>query len=237
MATRCYSAIDNCGAQFNRLDCDGNILNGAEDVVVTCALVDYSVQPIRGEDRTSTDANGSGGNCATRKDEGKVEEYEVTLTLCSKTDIELMELLGLWDKVIDPATGDTVGWKPLDEGETCYCAPPEGGCTNPGVSMLLWHVAWCGEEQLTDLPFVNEAFTKVKFDAGSITRTRNSEFNTYEVTGTATTNPNWGQGPGNIYPEVAGLGVPSAEWNTATPPPNGCDCEACGYATEYVGAA
>jgi len=151
---------------------------------------------------------------------------------------DLMEVLGLWDRIVDPNTGEGIGWKPISEDDACYCAPPTGGCRNPGVSMILWHVAWDDEEQKNDLPFVIEAFTRIKFDAGSISRTRNAEFNGYEVTGRAIKNENWGRGPGNLYPEAAGLTVESGEWNSDVEPPNGCSCDACGYAAapDFVGA-
>jgi len=230
----CFSAIDNCGFQVNRLDCDGNILNGAEDVVVTCSVTDFSYEPIRGESRTTNDPNGRGGYCAERIDEGSIEGYEITLTLCSKTDPALMELLGLGQRVIN-ADGDTVGFQPNDPADNCDCQTPPDGCSDPGVAIMFWHLAWCDKERLADLPFAISAFPKIVWDEG-FSVTRNNEFNTYELTGRAYLNEQWGQGPGSVYPNAAGLQTFYSEFATAVPFPGGCDCALCGFATaDFLG--
>jgi len=228
----CWSSIDLCGAQVNRLDCDGVVQNGAQDVVLTCAFVDISIEPLTSGGDEIVDPGGAAGQrCAVRSDPSTISGYEITVTLCSKTDAALMELLGIFDPIFDDA-GDIVGYKrhPTDCGEAqCHCQVSEDGCSNPGVSILLWHVAWCGDERHPDYPYAIEAFSKVVFDPGSITITRNQEFNTYTVTGRTDCNENWGQGPGAIYPEAAGLDRDWAEWLSTQGPPSGCDCP-CGYA-------
>lgn len=234
MAVECWSSIDLCGAQINRLDCDGNIQNGAEDVVLTCGFVDIQIEPISFDEIDVTDGGGAQGQiCAQRNEPGGIEAYEVTLTLCSRTDAALMELLGVFDPVVDPATGDLIGIKAKASScgadAECHCVPQEEeACTNPGVSMLLWHIAQDGKERHTRYPYAVEAFPKVVFDPGSISITRNQEFNTYTLTGRSACNEVWGQGPAAIYPEAAGLSEWS-EWLTTQGPPQGCDCP-CGYA-------
>lgn len=233
MKVECWSSIDLCGAQINRLDCDGVVQNGAEDVVLTCGFVDISITPITsGGDEIVDPGGAQGQRCAVRSDPSTIDAYEITITLCSKTDAALMELLGIFDPVVDEATGDIVGYKahPTDCGDpACHCVPDEDGCSNPGVSIILWHVAWLGDERHPTYPYAVEAFPKVVFDPGSITVTRNQEFNTYTITGRTDCNPMWGQGPGAIYPEAAGLDRDWAEWLTTQGPPQGCDCP-CGYA-------
>lgn len=238
MTSLTYSALDNCGMQINRLDCDGNVLNGPSDVVLSCGLVEVTRSVITGDDRTVSDPNGSGGYCAKRVQSAPIEGYEIQLTMCSITDPELMELLGIWDMVTDPITGEHIGIGPRGSEETCYCAAPAAGeCTNPGVSMVLWHVAWCGEDRRTDYPFVAEVYPKIVFDPASIEVTRTSEFNTYTITGRTKSNSAWGQGPGSIFPELTGIGT--SEWKeflTSTPYPGGCNCGVCDDHAGYAAA-
>ena len=59
--TICYRAIDNCAGQFNRLDCDGNVLSDAQDIVVSCETVDITATPIPGEERYLQDPNSPDG--------------------------------------------------------------------------------------------------------------------------------------------------------------------------------
>jgi len=231
----CYSAIDLCSSQFNRLDCDGNILEGPENVVVSCAAVDVTVTPIEGEDTSSQDPNGSGGYCAERETGGNIEGYEVELTLCSKTDVELMELIGIFDIVKD-ADGNCVGIKAkCCNDEVCKCDPGEETCDNPGVALHIWHCAWCGKERHPDFKWAVQALPKVKFDPASVSVSRNSEFNTYTLTGRSDCNENYIQGPGAIYPDAnGGEGLDScwAEWLTNIGPSEMCNCDVCGYAEE-----
>ena len=228
--TICYSAIDNCAGQFNRLDCDGNVLSDAQDIVVSCATVDITATPIPGEERNQQDPNGRGGFCAERNIPADIVGHEVEITLCSKTDVELMELLGVADIVYD-ADGNCVGFKSLTcNSEECLCDPGEEQCSNPGVSLLLWHIAWCGDERHPDYKWAVQAFPKIIFDPASLVITRNTEFNTYTLTGRTYCNENWGQGPGAIYPDPDGLDADHAEWLTNTSVPELCNCDICGFA-------
>jgi hypothetical protein len=234
MATKTYSALDICGVQFNRLGADGAILNGATDVVVTCGLVDIATKPMLGDDRTTTEKNGSGGECARRVQDGGIIGYEVTLTLCSITDGDLMELLGIFDPV-KTVGGDTVGIQPRSKTAACYCAAPGSGLVNPGVSAMFWYTAWCGEDRRNDLPFVIEAFPKIVFSPSTVEKKRSSEFNQYTLIGKTKTNPLWVRGPGSIYPATAGIGTNEwAEFLSAIPFPGGCGCGVCDQDAGFV---
>jgi hypothetical protein len=230
MIDLCYSPIDICAGQANRLDCDGNVLNGATDVIVSCAFVDVNIVPIEGEDRDQSDPNGSGGYCAERTISAEIQGYEVEIVLCSRTDVALMEMLGLFDVVYD-AGGNAVGIKAkCCVEEECLCDPGEETCSNPGVALHLWHVAWLGRKRHPDWKWVVEHFPKVVFDPSQLEVQRNSEFNTYTITGRADCNENYGQGPGGIYPDTDGLDRCWAETVTNLAPEGMCSCDMCGYA-------
>lgn len=227
----CYSAIDNCGGQFNRLDCDGTVLDGPTDVIVSCAPVDVNATPIAGEDQTQRDPNGKGGYCAERTNTGNIEGYEIELTLCSKTDVELMELLGIFDVVLD-ADGNCIGWAAkCCNDEVCACDPGDEPCSNPGVAMHLWHLAWCDKDPHPDYKWAVQTFPKVKFDASTMSVQRNSEFNVYTITGRADCNDLYGQGPGAIYPDPAGISSCMTEHLTNIGPTDMCNCDLCGFAS------
>lgn len=236
----CYSAIDICASQINRNDCDGNVLTGEDNVVVTCAAVDINVEPIEGENNgPQRDPNGSGGYCAERSSNSTVEGQEVELTLCSRTDAALMEIIGIWDLVYDE-NGNCVGVKAkCCQQEECQCDPGDDvQCSNPGVSIILWHTAWLGKKRHPTHKWVGQVLPNVVFDPASVSVQRNSEFNTYTVTGRAECNENYGQGPGDFYPDPNGLDSCWSEVLTNTRPDGMCDCDLCGYATDgYVGAA
>jgi hypothetical protein len=231
MASLTYSPIDICGAQFNRLDCDGNVLNGPTDSVITCGLTEITRTPVKTDDVESTDSNGRGGICARRIRKGKITHYEIKVVLCSATDADLMELLGIYERVVDPNTGVAIGIRPKCE-DHCDCCVPNDSCDDGGVSIILWHTAVCGNNQrVVGFDCVAETFAKVTFDAASVEVTRNGEFNTYTITGRTDENPNWGQGPGDIYPDPAGLSCHYAEFLTNTTFPGGCNCGACDGST------
>jgi hypothetical protein len=236
MADSAWSPLNLCGTQLNRLDASGTLLDrtdGDTNVVLTCALVDITRNEIVGDDSTLRDANGSGGAAATRTRPGGVTGYEYEMTLCSRIDAELMELLGLVDRVI--VSGATVGYKAKDIATaSCDCDPTQS--SQAGVSMMLWSLAWLGEAPHPDFSYVMEAVPKIIFKAG-VARQKSAEFTTTTLTGVAQKNTNWGRGPANIYPETGGLNRLWAEWLTDTAWPGGCNCDVHGYrkSTDGVG--
>lgn len=237
---KCYAPIDICGAQFNALSCAegevGTVLTGATDAIVTCNLVDITRDPIIEQGRNDVSRNGAGARCAKRTTPDRIDGWEITMTLCDRIDTDLMVLLGLFEPVLD-ADGECVGIRPkCGDDEACNCATEES-CE--GVSMVIWHQNTNADGVDVDCPYVAFAVPKIVFTISS--QTRSDTYNTYTVTGTAETNGNWGNGPGDVYPDPEGLGCEWAEWATPTPPPGGCTCAGCGFETAgesigYTGA-
>lgn len=239
----CWSPISICGAQINRLDCDGNVLNGTTDVVLSCGVVELERSDIVGSERSATDPNGIGGYCAKRVINPTVEGYEYSITWCSRIDPELLEVLGLFERVVEGPAGtqaaNTIGFRPKAASASCLC---DGGaaCENPGVSMLIWKLAWDGENPHPRFDFDVEAIPKLVARPGT-TFTYNDEFNQIVVTGRTTANMRWGNGPGGIYPlqpatpGPQGLVVDFASFLSNTAWPGGCNCSACGYSAAGVG--
>jgi hypothetical protein len=241
MAGDCFAPIDICGAQFNRLDCDGALLEGTTDVVVACELVDIKVTPQLIEADRKVSRNGGGTICAQRTAPARVEGYDVVLTLCPRIDAELMELLNVYDLVIDTVSGDSVGIKDGAAGNPCNCITSP--CQNPGVSVLVWSNNTGVDGISSTKPYSLLALPRVRFDPAEFMIS--GEYTNLVLNGKTEPNPQWIDpslaplvplGPGNIYPEtVTGLTGAFALWDTVTAPPGGCTCSACGYDSGLVG--
>lgn len=233
-----WSSIDVCALQAHRLDCAGNILTGPTDVVVSCSITDITAEPIAGEGTENRDPNGQGGYCAERTVTNEPIAMSVEATLCSRTDAELMELFGLY-RLAYAADGTTpIGIKARCCGETsCRCDPGPAGCTNPGIALMLWHTAWLGKDRHPDFSHAVQIFPKLVFDPTTISVTRNGEFNVYTVTGRGDCNTLFGNGPGDIYPDPAGMDTCWTEILTNQHPDGICGCNVCGYTVAgFVGA-
>lgn len=231
MADAAWSPLNLCGIQVNRLDSDGTILERADgdtNVALSCALVDITRNEIVGDDVEQRDVNGSGGYAASRVKPGAITGYEYEMTLSSRIDAEMMELFGLVDRVV--SGGVTIGYKAKDiVTAACDCDPTQS--SQAGVSLVMWSLAWLGDAPHPDYNYIAEAAPKIVFKPG-VTRQKSAEFTTTTLTGVAQRNLNWGQGPGSIYPEVAGLNRLWAEWLTDSGFPGGCNCDIHGYRTD-----
>lgn len=228
----CFTPIDICTMQFDRLDCDGTILAGADDRVITCNGVTLTWTPQLLAAKRDVSRNGARGICAQREIPAAVEGYNLALTFCPRIDVELYELLSVYDLVVDTAgvtgglIGDNVGVKDGAASQPCAC--PTGDCQNAGVSILVWGNSTNADGISTVKPFAIGAFTRVKFDPPTLGL--QDTYQNITLNGQTSPNPSWVRGPANIYPEIAGLDGAWALWNTIQEPPEGCACEACGYA-------
>ena len=97
----CFSFIDICGVQINRLDQAGNVLNGAEDVVLSCSMQQMQISANRADDRNSESLNGRGAACVRRTRRGEVTNWTINATFCARVDAAEMELLGVGERVLD----------------------------------------------------------------------------------------------------------------------------------------
>jgi hypothetical protein len=229
--TTAWSALNICGTQFNRLGSDGTILervDGDDNVVLTCSLIDMTRTEVVGDPLDLRETNGTGGVSARRFRPASVTGYEYEMTLSSRIDPEMLDLLGYVDAVY--LAGETVGFKAKDVlAASCDCDLTDVALA--GVSMLVWSLAWLGEESHPDFDYNVEAVPRILFNPG-IARSKSSEFTTLTITGQAAKNSAWAQGPGDIYPEVAGLDRHWAEFLTDTGWPGGCNCAVHGFRKE-----
>lgn len=233
MSGDCFSPIDICGVQLNRLDCNGSLLGGLGNVVVMCEMVDITITPQLVAAVTDVSRNGGGGVCARRTTKARIDGYDVVWNSCPKIDAEAWELMNLYDAILDTAgvtggaVGDTVGIRDGDSGNPCNCQNTP--CLNPGVAMLVWSNNTDSTGISGTKPYTITALTHLEFDPPAVKIS-----NVYEniaITGRTQPNPLYDRGPGDIYPELVGLTGAWAQWDTIQPPPGGCQCELCGFAS------
>jgi hypothetical protein len=233
MAGDCFAPIDICGVQVNRLDCDGTVLVGASNSVVMCEMVDFTITPQLVEAETAVSRNGGGGICAKRTTKARIDGYDVVWNSCPKIDAEAWELMNLYDLVLDTAgvtggsVGDSVGIRDGASANPCNCITTP--CQNPGVSMLVWTNNTDANGINATKPYTIIALPRVIWDPPAIAVT--SAYDSIEITGRTESNSLWSTGPGAIYPELVGLSGAFAMWDTEQPPPGGCTCTACGFAS------
>jgi len=199
-----WSSADVCGIQVNTVDCvTGSALTTADNVALSCNVVDYSRSAVLTAGRDDQDPSGRPEKfCARRVVDPRVDYWEYTFTLCSAFDARLMALLGLVDAVFDPANPNVcIGvqdkdWD-ADESLDLCCVPVGQTCVSRDVSMAIWSIAWCGEERHPDYLYDVHLIPRIRFS-----------------------------GPGGIW--IPGnLNRQWANLLTNTPFPNGCDCGQC----------
>ena len=248
--SKCFAPIDVCGAQFNRLGCNGEILNGPGDVKIACSLVDISLTPNTSTGRTDTARNGGQAKVAERLLADKVEDYTLAMNLVPRIDTGLMELFGTFQSIVDDvgaidsaAPGSIVGIKPFAASEQdCSCSTST--TCKSGVSALIWFTNSATDADPT-VPYVVFAFPMVKF---TMTGSWNisDTYSNVSFSATPQSNLHWidpadydqnallaARGPAGIYPESLGLDVPWGAWGTSMAAPGGCECANCAF--EYTG--
>lgn len=233
MSGDCFAPIDICGIQLNRLDCAGNLLGGPTDVVVMCEGVDITATPRLVAGVTDVTRNGAGGICAQRTTKARVEGYDIVWNICPKIDAEAWELLQVYNAILDEegvtggAVGDTVGIQDGAADNPCNCV--QDPCQNPGVALLLWANNSDADGISTTKPYAVLALTRVQFDPPPVKIA--NVYTNVTLNGRTQPNPLYARGPGDIFPETGGLTGAFGLWDTIQPPPGGCKCELCGYAS------
>lgn len=224
-----------CGIQVNTLDCTTGIpQTDAPNTTLSCAVTDYARTAVLTDGRLDRDPSGRAEKFAARRViDPRVDYWEYEFTLNSAYDARLMAQIGHVDLLLDEATSlivegvkdrDWVGDEALDG----CCVDAGTPCNNDEVSMLLWAIAWCGEERHPDFLYEVHVVPRLKFRVTDDTIERGTGFRTMTVKArTRYPNAAWAQGPGDIWPHTDGLLTQHGTFLTNTPFPNGCDCGAC----------
>lgn len=209
MGFNCFSSLQVCRMRVALLDDTGAPLAGAENQVVTDALIQIGWQVQVAEGSSFRQKNGCGKVCLTYNGPDQIEGVNLTKTLCN-LDHELIAL----------ETGSQLA---VVGGETRGFAIPDiNADLDRRVSVEAWSLAWDGDEQAVDdgnplyHRFIWPSVSWV-FGDGSL------EDNPLAIplSGKGRGNANFGDGPGNdlpwgVYTSAMGVYTDDGELPEAT---------------------
>lgn len=181
----CASSIYVCAMRIARLDDDGSILIGTENMLITDALAKLTWDPDIEAGTEHTQKNGCGDIKASLKKRDQVKRLNLTLDILSP-DPDLQEIL--------------VGGTVLADGDG-YAYPDLGAISDDRVSIECWSRAVIDGDFATTNPYIWWAFPETQWQYGA--RNLEEDYMGLPFSGTATENPNWFNGPGNDWPEAS----------------------------------
>lgn len=185
MANTCAKQVQACAIRIARLEPNGVPDPGANNLYTSDALTQLTVEPVLSEGDEFEVKNACGAVCVNVKDCDRLKRLDLTLGLCYP-DPQLLELLA----------GGTV----LTSGAAVGYAFPELGaeaCPN-GVSIELWTKRYDSGGQPDAFPYEWYVLPRTYWQHS--TRTFENGPITVELTGFATENDNWYNGPLNNWP-------------------------------------
>lgn len=186
MANDCAPIAKAVVLQVNRLEDDGSPMVGEGNQYITNILTQMQLTPVYKTGDEVELPNANGDMCGYYKDRDRLKRDDVTMGLC-RPDPELMELLAGGVVLTD---GDAVG----------YGSPSIGEEDSNGVGIQLWAKRFLGTTGNLDpdFPYARFLYPRVYLTQGQ--RTHENAPLTIQLTGWATENPQWLDGPDNDWP-------------------------------------
>lgn len=203
MATQCFPLVGGKVMRVTRLDACGRPVFGECASVVSDGFVSIELSAVVDEGDAIDVKNAAGNSCVTRAAKPKLSGYTVNLNFC-KVDPDLYALTTNQEVVIDPFTGDTIGFNididiDLDSGGFAL----EVWSEVPGVACSTTDLSAQGANGYILLPWLSGGvfgdFT-IENDAVS-----------FVVQNSATkSGSGWGVGPYNVMYDATGDPAPLA---------------------------
>jgi len=176
--------------RITKLDLDGSPLEGANNMLVTDALVKLSWKFTKTTGDQIEKKNAQGIACVSFKQVDTVNGLDLTLELCSPDPEKDSLLIG--GALYQPTAGVTKGW----------AAPAVGADPVPnGVSIEAWSRAVIGGSQASTDPYIWWVLPKTKWTLDEAALENDAMGPTY--TGVGYENSGWGNGPANDWPSTA----------------------------------
>lgn len=188
-AHRCLSAVMACRIRVSRLNADGSLDPGDENMYVSDAVISIGSNPDVEAGTVLTQKNGCGNVCVRRRSDDVTLAYNLTMNLC-QLDAELIEILA--GGTLITVGGVTVGYK-----------RPLSTATKPAVCFEAWQEARSGQSQASeagDLLWWHWVWPHVKWTAGE--HTLAEEVLTVPLNGYAEENEQMGTGPAADWPAL-----------------------------------
>lgn len=188
-AHRCLAEAMACRIRVARLNDDGSLDPGTENLYVSDAIISVGTSPDVEAGEVLTQRNGCGNICVRRRSDDETVAYNLTLALC-QLDSELIELL----------TGATLI---TQGGVTVGLQRPKVGSVKPAVSFEVWSEARTAAGQASfdgALLWWHWVWPHVKWTAGD--SSLEAGVLNVAVTGYAEENENMGTGPAADWPDL-----------------------------------
>lgn len=213
MGLKCTGSLQACVSRISRLAANGAPAAGANNLVVTGALIQINWKVVLKTGAQIELENGCGDICMSFQGRDRIKSVDLDMQLCV-LDAEQIELqTGANLIVVD---GVNVGWS----------LPDSSTDLDNEVSVEAWSMAWDGDEQAVDGTgdvlwhhWVWPRTTWVFGDGGL-----SNDALRVPLVGHGTSNSAFGDGPGNDMPWGAVAG-PMGEFVTPISPPE----PTCGY--------
>lgn len=212
----CLGSARVCAIRATRLDANCSIVKGANNAVVSSAIVRLQSSPEYETGDEFIQKNGCGDICLYVKNADKLKRMNLQMDLCTR-DMELLEILtggslyttagvtsGFRRRGVgasDPNPASVELWtKAIPTGKSGACADP-----NAGASWWRW------------------VYPRATFTIGDVTH--ENGIGLVSLTGFADPNPYWTNGPFNDWPATQLLDSTSPEHfvlDSVGPPTTGC---------------
>lgn len=178
-------SVQTLRMRIARLDSTGATPAGASNMYVTDTVVKIDTKPVYVAGDEVEEKNGSGALCLTYSPQPSFKRVDLTLQVCTM-DEELNEILG-GGSVLTNA-GATVG----------YAAPTVGTVPMPnGISLEFWTLAVINGAPAATNPYRWWALPRVYLRKTDQSFDSKGHMPTFE--GYGIENPNWGNGPDNLW--------------------------------------
>lgn len=185
----CLPQIQACRMRIADLAANGAPLAGADNLLISSALVKVTITPVYIEGTDIVDKNGCGEMCVNYRGKPSFRRGDVTFEVCTH-DPYVNAKLSSGDTLVD---GDAVG----------AAAPPIGVIEGDGVSVELWRLRVNDDGDVDpDFPYAWWALPKLNnLKPGPIEHSDGNPHPTF--TGEAVQNANWVDGPLNDWPAAS----------------------------------
>lgn len=206
----CAGSVHACRLRVARLEPNGVPKPGANNLLVTDALVRIAFAPNKVEGENFQGRNGSGALCVHYRERDVTDFYTASLEICTP-DVELHEMLA--GGLVLTQGGDSTGYGVPRLGEIA---------DEDGVSIEAWSRAIIGGVQASERPWWWWVLPRTFWSMDEKAAERGIMGNVF--TGVAFENENWHDGPENDWPHVSDRAV---LWDRTDDIPE----SVCGYQT------
>jgi hypothetical protein len=212
MANVCGTSLHVCRIRATRLDDVGNVAEPPNNVAVSDSPISVTVTPRVEAGADLTLKGGCDCIVATYLGPDLLKGFDLELAK-AKIEPALEEIL-LGATVISDG-GDQIGyWHP---------GPLDCGQTQTLAGFEFWTDVWIGSAQESVRPYIHHVYPSTTWQQAA--QTFQNEFAQPGITGKASANPAWGNGPHGDQPEPIPADSPGGLYYTAEPLPD----SACGY--------